>query len=74
MTSDPDKFVENDEITRVLQEKGPEALPVVLLNDQVVKVGSYPTNGEFAKWFEVKPEALNEKPKARVSFGLEELK
>ena len=35
-------------------EKGPNALPVVLVNDQVVKVGSYPTNEEFAEWFEVK--------------------
>ena len=42
-------LLENDEITRVLQEKGPDALPVVLLNDQVEKVGSYPTNEEFAE-------------------------
>ena len=74
LTSDPDKFAENDEITRVLQEKGPDALPVVLLNDQVEKVGSYPTNEEFAKWFEVNPEELNEKPKTRVTFDLEDLK
>lgn len=74
LTSNPDKFAENDEITRVLQEKGPDALPVVLLNDQVEKVGSYPTNEEFAQWFEVKPEELNEKSKARVTFDLEDLK
>ena len=65
MTTDPDKFVENSELTTVLNEKGPDALPVVLVNDQVVKVGSYPTNEEFAEWFKVKPEELNEKPKAR---------
>ena len=74
LTSDPDKFAENDEITRVFQEKGPDALPVVLVNDKAVKVGSYPTNEEFAEWFEVKLEELNEKPKARVSFDLNELK
>jgi hypothetical protein len=74
LTTDPDKFAESAVITRVLQEKGPDALPAVLLNDQVVNVGSYPTNEEFAKWFEVKPEELHEKPKARVTFDLADFK
>ena len=57
-----------------LQEKGPDALPVVLVNDKVVKVGSYPTNEEFAEWFGVNPEELTEKPKVRITFNLNELK
>ena len=61
LTSDPDKFAENDEITRVFQEKGPDALPVVLVNDKAVKVGSYPTNEEFAEWFGVKSSRVNMK-------------
>ena len=73
LTSDPDKFAENDEITRIFQEKGPDALPVILVNDQVVRVESYPTNEEFAEWFGVKPEELNEKPKSRISFNLNQL-
>lgn len=39
LTSAPEKFAENDEITRLFKEKGPNALPVVLVNDQVVRVG-----------------------------------
>ena len=58
LTSDPDKFAENDEITRIFQEKGPDALPVVLVNDKAVKVGSYPSNEEFAEWFRISPEEL----------------
>ena len=73
LTSDPDKFAENDEVTRAFKEKGPDALPVVLLNDQTVKVGMYPTNEEFAEWFGVKPEELNEKPKKVISFDLNSL-
>jgi len=73
LTNNPDKFAENKEINRIFIEKGPNALPVVLVNDQVVKVGSYPTNEEFAEWFEVKPEELNEKPKARLSINLNQL-
>ncbi|MCM3654477.1 arsenite efflux transporter metallochaperone ArsD [Metabacillus litoralis] len=73
LTTNPEKFAENDEITRIFKEKGPDALPVILVNDQVVKVGSYPTNEEFSEWFEVKAEELNEKPKARLSINLEQL-
>lgn len=73
LTADPDKFADNSEVSRVLMEKGPNALPVVLVNDKVVKVGGYPTNEEFAEWFEVKPEELNEKPKSRVSIDLNQL-
>lgn len=73
LTSDPDKFAESDEISRVFIEKGPDALPVVLVNDKLVKVGSYPTNEEFAEWFGVKLEELTEKPKSRISFNLNQL-
>ena len=73
LTGDPDKFAQNDEITRVFKEKGPDALPVVLVDDKLVKVGSYPTNEEFAEWFGVEQEQLNEKPKSRISFNLNQL-
>ncbi len=73
LTSNPEKFAENDEITRIFKEKGPNALPAILVNDKLVKVGSYPTNEEFAEWFKVNMEELNEKPKARISFNLNQL-
>lgn len=70
LTTDPEKFAENEEVNRVIQEKGPDALPVVLLNDKVVKTGSYPTNEEFAEWFGVKVEELTEKPRIRLSLNI----
>lgn len=73
LTTDPDKFAENDEVNRVLHEKGPEALPVILLDEQVVRAGSYPTNEELAEWFDVKSEELNDKPKVRLSIDLNSL-
>ncbi|KAA9022868.1 arsenite efflux transporter metallochaperone ArsD [Niallia endozanthoxylica] len=73
LTTNPDIFAQNNEITRIFKEKGPDALPVVLVNDQVVRVGGYPANEEFAQWFGVKPEELNEKPKSRISFNLNQL-
>ena len=69
LTSDPDKFAENVEITRVFQEKGPDALPVILVNDKVVRVGSYPSNEELAEWFGVSSAELTEKPKVHIKLS-----
>ncbi|MGO4889284.1 arsenite efflux transporter metallochaperone ArsD [Anaerobacillus sp. MEB173] len=70
LTTDPDKFAKNNVVNQVLHEKGPDALPVVLVNGHIEKVGSYPTNEELAQLFEVKLEEITEKPKDRVSFDL----
>lgn len=73
LTTNPEKFAESKEINRVFTEKGPNALPVILMNDEVVKVGSYPTNEEFAEWFGINAEELTEKPKTRLSINLNQL-
>lgn len=74
LTNDPDKFAENNEVNSVLHEKGPDALPIILVDNQVVKVGGYPSNEEFAEWFGVAAEELTEKLKARVTIDLNSLK
>lgn len=73
LTTDPDKFAENDKITSILKERGPEALPIILVDGEVIRIGSYPSNEEFGEWFNVKAEELNEKPKTRVSINLNQL-
>lgn len=73
LTNDPDKFANNEEVNKLLHEKGPDALPVILVNNEVVKAGSYPTNEELAEWFDVKVEELNEKPRGRLSIDLKSL-
>lgn len=70
LTNDPDKFTENNEVNTLLHEKGPDALPVILLDGKAVKVGSYPTNEELAEWLHVKPEELTEKPRVRLSINM----
>lgn len=73
LTNDPDKFADNKEVNRVLTEKGPDALPIILVDDQVAKVGSYPTNEELAEWLGVKVEELSAKPKAKTTIDLKNL-
>ncbi|MED4850983.1 arsenite efflux transporter metallochaperone ArsD [Caldifermentibacillus hisashii] len=46
LTNDPEKFANTHEVNSVLHEKGLDALPIVLVDEQVVKVGKYPTNEE----------------------------
>lgn len=47
MTSDPQKFMNNNEVMRLVREKQMAALPITLVRDQVVKVGAYPTLEEI---------------------------
>ncbi|WP_269411383.1 arsenite efflux transporter metallochaperone ArsD [Lentibacillus daqui] len=70
LTNDPDKFAQTQSVNSVLHEKGPDALPVVLVDEQVAKVGAYPTNEELADWLGVEAEELTEKPKVRLSLNL----
>lgn len=37
LTSEPDKFVDQAEVNKILMSKGPDALPVVLVNGVVEK-------------------------------------
>ncbi|MBY0213863.1 arsenite efflux transporter metallochaperone ArsD [Priestia aryabhattai] len=75
LTSEPDKFVDQVEVNKILMNKGPDALPVVLVNGVVEKVGSYPTNEELAKWFDVKAEELiGEKPRTPIKLNINNLK
>ncbi|MFD5853303.1 arsenite efflux transporter metallochaperone ArsD [Cytobacillus pseudoceanisediminis] len=69
LANEPAVFADNKEVNKVLHEKGPDALPVTLLNGAVVKEGKYPSNDELAQWFEVKVEDLDLK-KPNVKFKL----
>ncbi len=60
LSGQPNAFVENQLINEQLKQYGPEILPITLVDGQIAKTKSYPTNEEFAEWTGV---ALNIKPK-----------
>lgn len=75
LTSEPDKFVDQVEVNKILMSKGPDALPVVLVDGEIEKIGSYPTNEELAKWFDVKVEELvGKKPSMPIKLNINNLK
>ena len=47
LTGNPAAFVENEKIGELLQSKGADILPVVLLDGEIVKMAGYPSNEEL---------------------------
>lgn len=47
ITQSPDKFKENPEVIKLIQEQQLKALPITSFNGRIVKTGSYPTLEEF---------------------------
>ena len=47
MTSHPHKFMNNDEVMRLVREKQMDALPITAVHGKVIKVSSYPTLAEL---------------------------
>lgn len=52
LSGNPSAFLKNEKISSLIKS-GPESLPAVMLEDEIVKTKGYPTNEEFAAWLEV---------------------
>jgi hypothetical protein len=46
MASHPNAFLSNAEVMTLVREKQMEALPIVVVQGKVIKIGAYPTLGE----------------------------
>lgn len=68
--SEPDVFVANETISKLLMEKGPDVLPVIVVDGEVVKEAGYPTNAELASLTGMTEEELSQKPKVRLSLNV----
>ncbi len=47
MTSDPQKFMNNNDVMRLVREQQMAALPITAVHGQVIKTGAYPTLEEL---------------------------
>ena len=50
LADEPDAYVKNAKVNAVLMEKGADALPITLVDDEVVLTGKYPTNEQLVAW------------------------
>lgn len=48
LSSAPQEFVKNTEVNKLMSVGGVEVLPITILDGEIVKKGSYPTNDELA--------------------------
>jgi hypothetical protein len=64
LVNDPQAFVSNSKVNQLLNEKGPNVLPLILFDGHVVKEGSYPTNEDLVQWFQMETKDLEPKKSA----------
>lgn len=58
LTSNPQAYVDNKTVNRMLLKEGVEVLPIIMVDSEVVKTKAYPTNEEFCSMLEVPEEYL----------------
>jgi hypothetical protein len=63
LTSAPMEFVTNTAINQLVNEKGIDELPAIVLDDKIVISGRYPSNEEIAKMLDVPVAFLTEEQK-----------
>ncbi|RNA68614.1 arsenite efflux transporter metallochaperone ArsD [Alteribacter keqinensis] len=68
--NEPQAFVDETLIQKLLEEKGVDALPAVIVNGTVVKTGEYPTNKELAEWTGVREDELQPEKKEKDDLTL----
>ena len=53
MGKEPDKFVEQPKVYALLKQHGIGVLPAIVVNDELVKWGEYPTRTELGELVEI---------------------
>lgn len=53
LTSAPQEFETNQLVNEAIHIEGTSVLPITIVDDEIVKTGSYPTNEEFIIWSNV---------------------
>jgi hypothetical protein len=58
LSNNPQAFVDNKEINKMLSSDGVEVLPITMVDGKVVKTKTYPTNEEFCKFLHISTDNL----------------
>ena len=61
LTEEPMAYVNNKEVNSILKKDGVKGLPITVLNGEIVKSGSYPTNKELSSWLGINEIELSAK-------------
>ena len=69
LAQQPMAFAENATVKGLLEAAGQEALPVVLVDGQLVLAGRYPTRDDLARWTGLAPQAVEAQGAASCCAG-----
>ncbi|MEG0378072.1 MAG: arsenite efflux transporter metallochaperone ArsD [Eubacterium sp.] len=61
LSDDPQIYVDCKAVNDVLMNEGADALPIILVDGEVIRKGSYPSNEEMCEWLEITQEELAQK-------------
>jgi len=63
LSNAPQEFIKNTVINKLINEKGVDVLPAIILDGELVVMGRYPTNDEIAKFFDLSVSDFGSQPK-----------
>lgn len=55
LSQQPAAYVANVEVSKLLADKGPDALPLIFVDDQLIRSGEYPSPDELADQLQLAP-------------------
>ncbi|MDK2942625.1 MAG: hypothetical protein PWP56_2138 [Acetobacterium sp.] len=50
LIENPEVFARNKEVSEIVLKNGPDALPTTVVDGEIVKIGTYPSNLDLATW------------------------
>lgn len=50
LSSEPQAFIHNEKVKRLLQEKGADVLPITLVDGEITVTGKYPSTAQMSEW------------------------
>ena len=53
LASNPNSFVRNQNVIDTMKNEGQDALPITVLDGEIVKTGAYPTNEEISEYLNI---------------------
>ncbi|WP_172197487.1 arsenite efflux transporter metallochaperone ArsD [Saccharibacillus qingshengii] len=70
LSSETEAFINNAVVGKLLNEEGPDVLPIVLVDGEVVHRQQYPTNEELSAWTGMSEQELISKPRMRLELNV----
>ena len=67
LASNPQAFINHIKVSEMLTKYNEKALPIPMVDGEIVKSGKYPTNEEFSKWTGLPEEEFAKMPKHKKS-------